>query len=477
MTIQSLGVGSGLALDDLVSQLLEAERKPKENRLNQREERIEAEISGLGQIKSKLSAFKDSVNDLRRDNDINGREPTITNPTEDVEILTADAANSALRGSYKIAVEQLASGSRITTDDGAFTASSDAVLSTGTGALTFSVGASDSFTVDVTAGMTLTQLREAINSNADNFGVNANIIDTGTSAGPKLVFTSEKTGTGNDLVINNDGGNTELDRLSTTGGTANISAANIEAAANARATIDGIVVESESNKFENTIQNVTFEAKEVSPTDSGGDFITSKLEIGYDREGLDKKIRDFVENYNGLISEIEKLTKYGESELEEDGALAGDSLLRGIQNGLASIVGDSVSSSALGGLFQLGIEINSDGKLEIGNTDFGLGSGEERLNDALDDSFDDIAALFTDESEGIAVRLYEFADQYTSYSGLISLRERAAKDDRDQLNDDRERLELRMINYEEILRDKYLNLDQTVAQLNQTGSALLAALG
>ncbi len=222
---------------------------------------------------------------------------------------------------------------------------------------------------------------------------------------------------------------------------------------------------------------MTFEAKEVSPKDAGGEFITSKLEIGYDREGLDKKIREFVDNYNGLIKEIENLTKYGESELEEDGALAGDSLLRGIQSGLASIVGDSVSSSSLGGLFQLGIEVNSDGRLEIGNTDFGLGSGEDRLNDALEDSFDDIAALFTDEKEGIAVRLYEFADQYTSYSGLISLRERSAKDDREQVNDDRERLELRMLSYEQILRDKYLNLDQTVAQLNQTGSALLAALG
>lgn len=477
MTIQSLGVGSGLALDDLVSQLLEAERKPKENRLNQREERIEAEISGLGQIKSKLSDFKDAVNDLRRDNDINGREPTITNPSEDTEIFTAEATNSALRGSYKIAVTELASGSRITTDDGAFSSSSDAVLTSGSGSLTFSVGGSDSFSVNVTSGMTLTQLREAINNNADNFGVNANIIDTGTSAGPKLVFTSEKTGNGNDLVINNDGGNTELDRLSTTGGVGSISAANIEAATNAKATIDGILVESETNKFENTIQNVTFEAKEVSPKDAGGEFITSKLEIGYDREGLDKKIREFVDNYNGLIKEIENLTKYGESELEEDGALAGDSLLRGIQSGLASIVGDSVSSSSLGGLFQLGIEVNSDGRLEIGNTDFGLGSGEDRLNDALEDSFDDIAALFTDEKEGIAVRLYEFADQYTSYSGLISLRERSAKDDREQVNDDRERLELRMLSYEQILRDKYLNLDQTVAQLNQTGSALLAALG
>ena len=59
MTIQSLGVGSGLALDDLVQQLISAERQPKEESLNAREEAVEAEISGLGQIKSKLSEFKD----------------------------------------------------------------------------------------------------------------------------------------------------------------------------------------------------------------------------------------------------------------------------------------------------------------------------------------------------------------------------------------------------------------------------------
>ena len=55
MTIRSLGVGSGLALDDLVQQLINAERKPKEDRLNAREEAVEAEISALGSIKSKLS--------------------------------------------------------------------------------------------------------------------------------------------------------------------------------------------------------------------------------------------------------------------------------------------------------------------------------------------------------------------------------------------------------------------------------------
>ena len=476
MTIQSLGVGSGLALDDLVQQLLTAERQPKEERLNAKEERIEAEISGLGQIKSKLSDFKDAVDELRSDNGINGREPTITNPSEDNDVLSAEASNSALRGSYEVVVEQLAAGSRITTDAGAFTSSSDPVLTSGTGSLTFDVGGSKSFTVDITAGMSLTALREKINNSDDNFGVTANIIDTGTGAGPRLVFSSSETGDGNDLVITNDTGAAELDRLSTTGGTNNISAANIESARNAIAYIDGIEVQSSSNEFENTIQNVSFEVNEVSPKDAAGDFLATKLSIGYDKEGLDKKIRDFVDNYNALVDEIKTLTRYGESELEEDGALAGDSLLRGIQSGLASIVGDSVSSSALGGLFQIGIEFDDDGKLEIGSTDFGLGSGEDRLEDALEDSFDEIAKLFTDPDEGIATRLYEFSKEYTSYSGLISLRERAAKDDREDLYDQREMLELRMLNYEEILRDKYLNLDQTVAQLNQTGSALLASL-
>jgi len=381
-----------------------------------------------------------------------------------------------LRGSYEVVVEQLAAGSRITTDAGAFTSSSDPVLTSGTGSLTFDVGGSKSFTIDVTAGMSLTALREKINNSDDNFGVTANIIDTGTGAGPRLVFSSSETGDGNDLVITNDTGAAELDRLSTTGGTNNISTANIESARNAIAYIDGIEVQSSSNEFENTIQNVTFDVKEVSPKDAAGDFLATKLSIGYDKEGLDKKIRDFVDNYNALIDEIKTLTRYGESELEEDGALAGDSLLRGIQSGLASIVGDNVSSSALGGLFQIGIEFDDDGKLEIGSTDFGLGTGEDRLEDALEDSFDEIAKLFTDPDEGIATRLYEFSKEYTSYSGLISLRERAAKDDREDLYDQRETLELRMLNYEEILRDKYLNLDQTVAQLNQTGSALLASL-
>ncbi len=484
MTIQSLGVGSGLDLDGLVTQLIAAERKPKEDRLNAKEESLDAEISGLGQLKSKMSDFLDSVDELRSDFNLKGREPTIDNPDENVEPFTAEASNSALEGSYEVAVKQLAGGSRIETADavgGGFSSTSD-VVSASAGDLTFKIGAtSDSFTINVTAGMTLQELRNAINSSDNNFGVNASIIDTGTTdGGAKLVFSSDTTGTGNDLVIVNDNNIADLDRVSTTDSTETSTFLSpVLSARNAQATIDGIEVESSTNEFENTIENVSFEVSSTSSLAADGvTFLSSTLKIGTDTEGLEKKIRDFVDNFNNLSKEIDTLTRYGESELEDDGALAGDFMVRGIQQGLSSIIGSNVSASALGGLFQIGVELNQDGELEIGSSnDFGVGSGEDRLKAALEDNFDEIATLFTDADEGIAANLYTYVKEYTTFSGLIATRERSANDEKDQLADEREQFELRMLSFEQILRDRYLNLDQTVARLNQTGSALLASLG
>ncbi|GAC15191.1 flagellar filament capping protein FliD [Aliiglaciecola lipolytica] len=484
MTIQSLGVGSGLALDDLVTQLIAAERAPKQTRLDEKEETLDSQISGLGKLKSKMSDFLDTVDELRSDNNLQGREPTITNPDESNEPFTAEAAHSAVKGEYQIAVTQLASGSRLETAnavDGGFSSKTDSVLSSGSGSLTFKIDSTgDSFNINVTAGQTLQQLANAINSSDNNFGINASIIDTGTvNGGAKLVFSSTTTGEGNDLVIVNNNDLADLDRVATTDSTESSTYLTpVVNAQNAKATIDGIEVESTTNEFENTISSVSFEASSVSSKDSLGDFQTSTLKIGYDTEGLDKKIRDFVDNFNALAKEIDTLTKYGTSELEDDGSLAGDFMARSITSGLSSIIGSSVESSALGGLFAIGVELNSDGELEISSNDeFGIGSGEERLKASLEDNFDDIAALFTDEENGIASRLYDYTKEYTTFSGLLSTRERSIKDEKDQLASDREQFELRMLSFEQILRDKYLNLDQTVAKLNQTGSALLASLG
>ena len=481
MSISSLGVGSGLDLESLVTQLLEAESKPKTAALDARENSVEAEISGIGKLKSKLEDFQETLDDLRSETNLKGREPTIKNPS-DIEPFTAEASNSALEGDYNIAVTQLASGSRIETADADFASSADTVLSAGTASLTFKINATaDSFTIDLNAGDSLQDLRNAINASENNFGVTASIIDTGTVAGgAKLVFTSSTAGDGNDLVIVNDNDVAELNIVSTTDSTEGAAyLAPVTSAQNAKATIDGIDVEIKTNKFKNVIENVSFEASEISELKADGiTFQTSRLSIGFDKEAVEETIREFVTNFNALQAEIKLLTKYGESDLEDDGSLAGDSLVRGIQTGINNILFSSIDSSTLGGLFQLGIEYNDNNELEISTSDkIGLGSGDERLQNALDDNFDQIAALFTDEEQGIAVRLYDYVEEYTSYSGLLKSRENSAKDQREQIFDERLSLELRLAGTEQILRAKYLNLDQTVSSLNSTGAALLASLG
>jgi flagellar hook-associated protein 2 len=431
MGIQSIGVGSGLDLNGLVTQLLEAESKPKYERLDKREEELDAVISGIGQLKSKMDEFKDSVDELRNSYDLQGRKAIPSHPGvdgEDEGPFTAEASNSATQGSYQITIEQLASGSRLETGDGLYTSSSDSVTGTAD-TLTFTVG-SDTFDVSVSANMTLAQLRAAINSADNNFGVNASLIDTGTADGVKLVLSSDITGTGNDLSVTDAGGNL-----------GNITGATVATSAqNAVAVIDGITVESSTNEFENTIENVSFEASTLSDVDYIDDsdplnpvtvYQASTLEIGADKDGLKNKITDFVDNYNSLMSEIDTLTKYGSSELEDDGALAGDYMARSIESGLSSIITGNVSSSALGTLFQIGISFDDKGKLEISETDdFGLGSGQEMLDDALDNYYDEIAGLFSDDDEGIATQLYDYVYQYTTFGGLLRTREQSMKDEK-----------------------------------------------
>lgn len=484
MGIQSLGVGSGLALDDLVTQLIQAEREPQENRLNEREETLDAVISGLGSLKSKLSDFEDSVDELRNDFNLNARKPQIDDPSSlnlnegESGPFTAEASNSAVEASYDISIERLASGTELQTLAGDFSASTDVVNSSGAAqTLDFAVSGSFSFQISVANNATLENLRDAINSDANNqqtdgsLYVTASIIDDGLG-NSFLRYASDVTGTGNDLTVTSS--DASLDKVATSG-TGTLATA--QQALNAQAKVDGIDVESATNEFQNVISNVSFTANSLSP-DDGGTRETSKLTIGNDKDGLTSKIRDFVDDYNTLITEIGSLTRFGESELEEDGALAGDFMVRSIQTSLANLISNNVPASAVGTLFQIGVSFDDDGKLEITAADeFGLGSGEDRLKESLEDSFDDVATLFTDSSNGIASNLYEYIREFTQFGGLLQTREKSFKDQKDSLDDERAAFELQMLSFEQIQRDKYIALDKTVAQLNQTGQALLASLG
>lgn len=500
MGIQSLGVGSGLALDDLVTQLIDAERAPQEERLNEREETLDATISGIGSLLSKTEEFQDAVDELRSDFNLNAREPTIEHPPSlgleegDTGPFTAEASTSAIEGDYDIAVARLATGTEFKTADNSFTSITDSVNSTGSAAsVTFNFpSASDTFSISVADGTTLQEYVNLINNSTDNLQsdgttplINALLIDTGTAQGPKVIFESLVTGTGNDLRITNDNdaaGLVALTSESSVGADQGVTSLTNDttAALNAQVYVNGIITESASNTLTNVIPNVELEINQVSPADATGTppFETSRLSIGNDEEGFKTKINDFIDNYNSLVDEIERLTRFGESELEDDGALAGDFMVRGLQSGLANLLTATVSGNTFSSIFNVGLSFDDDGKLEISAVDeFGTGSGQENLDDALDTNFDDVADLFTNSSGGIAAQLYDFLEEYTRFGGLFKGRETSLNDEKDALADEREAFELRMLSFEQIQRDKFIALDRTVASLNNTGNALFAALG
>jgi len=58
-TLTSTGIGSGLDISSLVTQLVNAEISPQQTVLKTRQAQLQAQVSALGSFKSSMSALKD----------------------------------------------------------------------------------------------------------------------------------------------------------------------------------------------------------------------------------------------------------------------------------------------------------------------------------------------------------------------------------------------------------------------------------
>lgn len=478
MAISSLGVGSGLALEELVTQLIQAERRPKIESLQERQNEVNVSLSGYSKLKSELSKVLDSLETLRSSRDMNARTAIIngvspsstdggdeddasTSPTS--QYLSATASSNAAAASYEVSVEALAQGSKA--KSAAFTGT-DQVINSTAGTLTLATANGDSsFSINVDAGATLSDIASAINNSNDNYGVSASIINTG-GANPetRLVLSSSVTGAENELVVTND--NAELDAVSTVAsgaGAAGLTIAAEDQASDSRLNIDGIDVYSSSNTFTNAIEGVEINAKSLSPGDP------QTLEIATDKEGIKNNVKDFVEAYNKFVDESNKLTKVNVE--GTSGALVGDSMIRGLSSGLNNIIGGAVASGETGfkTLYSLGLSFDSEGKLEFGD------EGEAKLDEALSSDFNSVSKLFSNE-DGIATQLDSYIKQYTQLGGLFDSKEDVFESQKENLTQERERFNRYMENYEKNLRAEYQALDSMIGQMNQTMSALQGQL-
>ena len=454
--ITSAGIGSGLDLESIIQASVDAEDVPKMNAFVKKEESLKVELSAVGEIKGALSKLQDTIEELADPDNFNKRIANITQPTsDDGDLISVSPTSNITPGDFNIEVVELAQGSRAVSNDGLFTSTDDVVTASG-GTLSFAAGADKSFDLTIDAGATLAELRDAINDSDDNFGVTANIINTGTEA--KLVLTSTVSGTGNDLVITND--NAELDNVSTVanaGGAGGIGISAENQAQDAVIKVDGIEITNDTNTFKDAVQDMTITAKRQSV-----DGETAKLAVEYDRESATKLIDEFIANYNNVIGQLGFQSRVGKP-------LNSDATIRSLSAQLVNTLSTNLTDAGpFESIFDIGIGVKKDGYLE-------KSSLVRSLNTAMDENFDDIGKAFAGEG-GLAKQFETLLGNYVDSDGIMKQRESNLNTQIKDLEDDVINHEFRMGELEGRLRKQYSGLDVLLAQMQSTQTYLSAQL-
>ncbi len=373
-TITSLGIGSGIDIDSVVTQLIDSEKSLPELRMNTREAELQAELSSVGTLKGALSGFQSRINELRTASGASGLQAT----SSDRNVLTTSISPTAEPGQYDIEVKTLAKSQTLVS--GAVETESSEI---GTGTLSFSFGTTsydtnDNYTgfaantdkatkeVVITDG-SLTGIRDAVNE--ANIGVNASIVNVGPE-GYKLLFSVEDVGENNSLEISvNDSDGDHLNGSGLSQLAYNIDATNMSETAratHAELLLNGLSIKRDSNTVSDLIKGVTLNLNAVSEEGK-----PVSINVTKDLSALKAKVQDFVGGFNEMMDTVTALTAY-DAETQQGGVLLGDAVMRSFTTQLRRIMGEGIrlGDNQTLSLADVGVTTQADGKLSFDEETF-----------------------------------------------------------------------------------------------------------
>lgn len=444
MAITASGIGSGLDIESIVSQLMSLERRPL-FALEDRESEIQAQLSAYGRLKSSVSTFQDAMKDLASADKFR----IFTSASSDEDVLTATADSDAAAGTYSLQIDRLAQNHKLGSDEFADT---DTFGGTAGDTLNLTVG-TDTLAVDLSTAKTLSEIRDAINADSNNPGVTATILNTGTGT-QRLVLTADESGYDTRVQLSYGG---------TIGaGTFNLATVNQDALGatlvdltelDASFSVDGFALTSSSNNVTGVIDGLTLELKQTG---------SANLTLTRDTEKITESAQAFVDAYNALHSTMASM---------RNGNLSGDSTILSIQGQLRSVINAPPVglTGSFNALSNVGITTDSkSGNLVFNETDF---------QDALDTDFSSVSELFSHDDQGYAFRFEALADSLLDTDGLIDSREDGLNTRIRDVQDDQLDLEYQLELKEKALRSQYAALDGLLGSLNNTSQFLFQQLG
>lgn len=436
-TLASSGIGSGLNVESLVSQLVAAERTPAETRLSRAQSRLSTQLSAVGTFKAALAAIKDKLAALKA----GGTVGQFAASSSSGEHFTASTGTGAVAGNYSIEVVALAQVHKLKTS--AYVGGASTAL--GAGDVTLDVGG-EAFTVTLSpTANTLADLRDAINNADDNSGVTATLINE--TGGTRLLLSSKNPGEDNEFLVTSS----------------LVSFTEQQAAQNAHVRVDGFDVYASTNQISDAIDGVTLN---LAKANEGTSYT---LGVALDSKAATTAVQAFVTAYNAAINTMAALTKYDPA-TQVAASLNGDGMVRSTAQQLRNLVGGAVSGAGVfKHLSDVGITTQADGTLKLDSA---------KLTTALGTDSDSVRKLFSLDN-GYAAQLTAAIDGVIGDDGQVETRNDAIQRQLKDITKQQDALELRMTKVETRYRAQYTALDSLLSKMQTTSSFLsqqLAAL-
>jgi flagellar hook-associated protein 2 len=352
--LTSLGAGSGIDTDALVTGLVSASFDPKDSALKTKEDANTAKISSLGTLTGGIDAFANALQQL-----VAGGTLKSQPSTSDSSVVTATAQNGTNISSLsaQIEVRQVATAQSLVSP---YLASTTTAVGLGGLTLTTGTGASArTFNITVDASNnTLAGLATAINATNTGTtpsGLTASVV---TDANGARLVVKGQTGSANSFTITANGADPDLSRFTSTGTGAQMTQA--QPAQDAIIRMDGVDTTHTTNTVTDLIAGVTLNLVSARP----GTTIT--LGVTRPTDAITQAVNDYVSAYNSLKSEIDTATAIGSGGTGQ-GPLYGNSAIREMQRQLQKITSTALSSYPNGPqtLAEIGVSTGQDGTLSV----------------------------------------------------------------------------------------------------------------
>lgn len=432
------GIGT-LPIEDLIYAQLYSERLPKETQWKRQEDQNSALISAYRDTQSAVNKLRTAAEKLDSARELNKTTVVVG----DDKILSASVNGTTASGNYEFEVTKMAQiGRQKVVFDG-----SDKVKDAQT--LTLGYG-SKNFQVNVDANSSLEDIAAKINGAADNPGVKAAVVREKDDQ-YSLVISGKDTGAANDVSV------------SSTASTTATAISSLQTAQDALLKMGSLTFSSKNNKFENIIDGISIEAKQVGKT---------TVSVKPDNDGTKEAVKSFVTAYNELVDTIDKHSKATEvtdadgKKRKKPGALGGDSMTRGMMSQLRNSVGQVYDGKTLA---MLGIKTDRQGKLEI---------NDEKLTKAISEDPESISTVFlgADGKSGLMKSITANLQDFKTSGGNFSTRIDRLEQEQKKIGQDREDLDARLKIREQSLRDYYAKMDKMISSMSQTQNMLYGML-